>query len=163
MNRNGPGAVAPDMTPDTTAEQHSRRSVLTAGAAVAGAAVGTVALAACGGGSGGGGSSAPTTAPAAGGEVLALSEVPVGQAKAAKTPDGQDVFVAQPTAGTVACFSAICTHQGCTVNPPENGVAHCPCHGSVYNALTGAVEQGPATQPLHKVAVKISNGRVVTA
>lgn len=95
--------------------------------------------------------------------MLALAEVPVGQAKSAKTPDGQDVLVAQPSAGTVACFSAVCTHQGCTVNPPQNGQATCPCHGSVFDALTGEVKKGPASQPLSKVAVKVENGDVVTA
>ncbi|HEY3712546.1 MAG TPA: Rieske (2Fe-2S) protein [Amycolatopsis sp.] len=141
-----------------TAELHSRRSVLTTGAAVAGAAVGTVALAACGGGSG---TSAETSKP--GRKVIALTEVPVGQAKSAKTPDGQDVIVAQPTAGTVACFSAVCTHQGCTVNAPSGGELHCPCHGSVFDALTGAVKKGPADKPLPKVNVKVENGQVTTA
>lgn len=140
-----------------TAELHSRRSVLVSGAAVAGTAA--VALAACG--SGGDGSAQATPKP--GGKVIALAEVPVGQAKSAKTPDGQEVLVAQPTAGTVACFSAACTHQGCTVNPPQNGQVSCPCHGSVFNALTGEVKQGPANKPLSKVAVKIENGEVVTA
>ena len=152
LNRIGSGFVALGMT----AELHSRRSVLASGAA-AGTAV--VALAACGNGD----STAPPAAPKPGGKVIALAEVPVGQAKSAKTPDGQEVLVAQPTAGTVACFSAVCTHQGCTVNPPKNGQAECPCHGSVFDALTGAVKQGPASQPLPKVAVKVQNGDIVTA
>ncbi|MDT8914017.1 Rieske (2Fe-2S) protein [Amycolatopsis sp. PS_44_ISF1] len=141
-----------------TAELHSRRSVLTTGAAVAGAAAGTLALAACGGGSGG--SAQP---PKPGGKVIALADVPVGQAKSAKTPDGQDVIVAQPAAGTVACFSAVCTHQGCTVNAPEDGELNCPCHGSVFDALTGAVKKGPANAPLPKITVKVENGQVTTA
>ncbi|MGV9298585.1 Rieske (2Fe-2S) protein [Amycolatopsis sp. NPDC003676] len=140
-----------------TAELHSRRSVLVSGAAVAGTAA--VALTACSSGDSGTGQAAPK----AGGKVISLAEVPVGQAKSAKTPDGQEVLVAQPSAGTVACFSAVCTHQGCTVNPPQNGQAACPCHGSVFDALTGAVKQGPASQPLSKVAVKIENSEIVTA
>ncbi|WP_027927364.1 Rieske (2Fe-2S) protein [Amycolatopsis benzoatilytica] len=143
-----------------TAELHSRRSVLASGAAAA-AVAGTAAvtLTACGSA----GSGTAPAAPAPGGKVIALAEVPVGQAKSAKTPDGQDVIVAQPTAGVVSCFSAICTHQGCTVNPPRDGQADCPCHGSVFDALTGAVKHGPASQPLAKVAVKVQNGEVVTA
>ncbi len=140
-----------------TAELHSRRSVLVSGAAVAGTAA--VALTACGSGDGGSGQAAPKP----GGKVIALAEVPVGQAKSAKTPDGQEVLVAQPAQGTVACFSAVCTHQGCTLNPPQNGQASCPCHGSAFDALTGEVKKGPASQPLSKVAVKIENGEVVTA
>lgn len=155
MNRWDQGFVTKVMTSPV----HSRRSVLTTGAAVAGAAVGTVALAACGGGS----DSSSADAPKTGEKVIALSDVPVGQAKFAKTPDGQDVIVAQPTAGTVNCFSAICTHQGCTVNPPQGDEIHCPCHGSVFDSLTGAVKNGPAQTPLPKIDVKVRSGEVVTA
>jgi thiosulfate dehydrogenase [quinone] large subunit len=30
----------------------------------------------------------------------------------------------------------------------RGGALFCPCHGSVFNATTGAVEQGPADVPL---------------
>ncbi|WP_033291657.1 ubiquinol-cytochrome c reductase iron-sulfur subunit [Amycolatopsis jejuensis] len=135
-----------------TAELHSRRAVL----AATGATAATVTLAACGSDDSG------QAAPKPGGKVIALAEVPVGQAKSAKTPDGQNVIVAQPAAGSVSCFSAVCTHQGCTVNPPANGQVHCACHGSIFDALTGAVVNGPASEPLAKVTVKVENGEVVT-
>src|SRR5947207_14454211 len=116
-----------------TAELHSRRTVLTTGATVAGVAVGAVALTACGP------DSAPTSgtaqAPiAAGTPLVALADVPVGQAKATKAPDGSDVIVARPSESAAAAFSAICTHQGCTVAPKGADLV-CPCHGSVFNAL----------------------------
>jgi Rieske Fe-S protein len=38
----------------------------------------------------------------------------------------------------------------------------CPCHGSRFDALTGAVLSGPASSPLHKIPVQISGGQVVT-
>jgi Rieske Fe-S protein len=144
-----------------TAELHSRRTVLTTGAAVAGAAVGAAALTACGPSSSG---SSPGTAQApiaAGTPLVALSEVPVGQAKAAKAPDGSDVIVARTSDSAVAAFSAVCTHQGCTVAPKGADLV-CPCHGSVFNALTGEVKQGPANKPLPSVQVKVENGKVVT-
>lgn len=143
-----------------TAELHSRRTVLTTGAAVAGAAVGAVALTAC--------SSSTTAKPgtaqapiAAGTPLVALADVPVGQAKAAKAPDGSDVIVARPSESAAAAFSAICTHQGCTVAPKGADLV-CPCHGSVFNALTGEVKHGPANKPLPSVPVKVENGKVVT-
>jgi Rieske Fe-S protein len=152
-----------------TVEFHSRRTILTTGAAVAGAAVGTVALSACGAGTSTSSttpqsSSAPAGSPAAptvGQPLVALSDIPVGQAKSAKTPDGMDIVVARPTDTTAAAFSAICTHMGCTVKPAGTEL-HCPCHGSVFNAVTGAVKKGPAASPLPPVSVKVDNGQVVT-
>lgn len=143
-----------------TAETHSRRTVLTTGAAVAGAAVGAVALSACG--SSDDAKSGTAQAPiAAGTPLVALADVPVGEAKAAKAPDGSDVIVARTSETACAAFSAICTHQGCTVAPKGADLV-CPCHGSVFNALTGEVKQGPANKPLPSVAVKVENGKVVT-
>jgi Rieske Fe-S protein len=147
------------------AELHTRRNVLTTGAAVAGVAVGAVALSACGSSADTG---SKTTAPAgssasaqSGGQALAaLADIPVGQAKSAKTPDGKDIVVVRPTATTAAAFSAICTHKGCTVVPAAAELK-CPCHGSVFDALTGAVKKGPASTPLPSVAVKVADGQVV--
>jgi Rieske Fe-S protein len=127
--------------------------VLAAGVVGAGAVAG---LTACGGG----GSSTTPPSTAAGSTVAKVDSIPVGQAIAAKA-DGHDVIVSRPTASTVACFSAICTHQGCTVRP-DGDRAVCPCHGSVFNALTGKVIQTPAPAPLHKVAVTVKNGEIVT-
>ncbi|MEU3622629.1 ferredoxin [Amycolatopsis coloradensis] len=141
-----------------TAELHSRRTVLTTGAAVAGAAVGAVALTACG-------SDTPPSGPAAAapGETLtALSDIEVGQAKAAKTADGKDVIVTRTAESAAAAFSAICTHQGCAV-VPDGAELKCPCHNSIFDAATGAVKKGPADKPLPSVAVKVTNGQVVTA
>ncbi|MTD59253.1 Rieske (2Fe-2S) protein [Amycolatopsis pithecellobii] len=148
-----------------TAETPTRRTVLTTGIAVAGAAAGTVALAACGSDSNSSGSngSGNTVAPAApsGTAVGALADVQVGQCKSV-TVGGQAAILARPTETTAACFSAICTHQGCTVTP-DGGELKCPCHGSVFNALTGAVKKGPAETPLPSIPVKVNGSNVVTA
>ena len=45
----------------------------------------------------------------------------VGQAA-----DGSPAIVARPTATTAVAFSAICTHEGCTVNPAGSEL-DCPC------------------------------------
>jgi len=144
-----------------TAELHTRRNVLTTGAAVAGAAVGTVALAACGSSSSDSGTAAPAKQAAPGQSLAALADIPVGQAKAAKTSDGQDIMIARTNDTTAVAFSAICTHQGCAVKP-AGAELKCPCHGSVFDALTGAVKKGPASTPLPAVPVKVDNGQVVT-
>lgn len=64
---------------------------------------------------------------------------------------------------SVKAFSSTCTHLGCTVNRVSDGKIFCPCHGSVFNAATGAVVQGPASKPLPEVQVTVRNGEVFTA
>ena len=128
-------------------------SAAAAPTSAAAAAPATSAAAASGSG-GGGGSSTP---------LAQLSDIPVGEAIAAQD-NGKPIILTQPTAGVVKGFSAICTHMGCTVAPSSDGKElDCPCHGSKYNATTGAVIQGPAPKPLPAVAVKVVNGAVVAA
>jgi Rieske Fe-S protein len=100
------------------------------------------------------------TTPAGGPVSLAkLASIPVGKCVAATLHD-QPIIVSRPTATTAACFSAICTHMGCTVAPAGTQL-HCPCHGSVYSATTGKVLGGPAPRPLPPIAVEVQNGEVV--
>ncbi len=130
----------------------------------AGLTVGGLGLAACSSSTSAASSSSSTatTATSSGPAVIvALSAVPVGQAVAA-TLNGKPIVVAQPAAGQAVAFSAICTHQGCTV-APKGAELDCPCHGSKYNALTGAVINGPAPSPLPAVSVSVQNGNVISA
>ena len=79
-----------------------------------------------------------------------LSELTDGQSKVVSAKDltGQLKFIALYLSGDVViAHSAICTHQGCTVGDSGKQLA-CPCHGSVFNAQTGAVVHGPAPLPL---------------
>jgi Rieske Fe-S protein len=147
----------------------SRRAVLTAGAVGAGA----VALAACSSSSKPGatqpagtqpaGSQPAGSQPAASGNDLAkLADIEVGKCVAVSLPGGKPGIVSRPTEDTAVAFSAICTHMGCTVAPAGSEL-HCPCHGSKYNALTGAVIQGPAPKALAKIAVQVVSGEVVAS
>jgi Rieske Fe-S protein len=72
------------------------------------------------------------------------------------------VLVREP-GGSIRGFSAVCTHQGCTVSSVQNGVIMCPCHGSQFNARTGAVVGGPAPRPLPAVPITVRSGAVYTA
>jgi Rieske Fe-S protein len=113
---------------------------------------------ASGGQSGGGQSSGGQSS---GGQLLAsLDQIP---------PQGgvvlarQQVVLTRDGGGTVRGFSAVCTHLGCTVDSVQNGTITCPCHGSRFNARTGAVTEGPATRPLPAVPVTVRGSSVYTS
>jgi cytochrome b6-f complex iron-sulfur subunit len=57
-------------------------------------------------------------------------------------------------------MTAICTHEGCTVNGYESQTFVCPCHGSRYNT-NGGVVRGPASSPLRQFATRL-DGDVLT-
>ena len=123
-----------------------------AGVAVAG----TAGLTACGSSAGeavsSAAGSAASGAASAASDAIAAADIPVG---GGKVFDRLKVVITQPTAGDFKAFSAVCTHQGCTVNGVSNGVITCPCHGSTFDIATGAVEQGPATQALPTKSVTV--------
>ena len=101
------------------------------------------------GGAGGGGAKLAATAdvPVGGGVILADAQL----------------VITQPKAGTFKAFSAICTHQGCTVSSVENGTINCPCHGSEFAIADGSVVAGPAPKPLPAQSIKVSGGSITAA
>lgn len=123
----------------------SRRDVLQ-GATVAGlglAGIGTVAGCSSSG-------SAGATVP--------MADVPVGGGKIVAD---SSIVVTQPTEGVFKAFTSICPHQKCAVAKVESGSILCTCHGSAFDATTGAVTQGPATQGLDAKTVTV-NGDSLT-
>ncbi|WP_267884502.1 Rieske (2Fe-2S) protein [Streptomyces sp. NRRL S-350] len=80
--------------------------------------------------------------------------MPVGGSAQVKDPaTGDAVYIVQPKAGQYCGLSSVCTHSGCAVDAPKNGQLYCPCHGSRFDAATGAVVNGPAVKPLPKYTV----------
>ncbi|MFD0634992.1 Rieske (2Fe-2S) protein [Catenulispora yoronensis] len=75
----------------------------------------------------------------------------------------RQIVLSQPTAGTFKAFTAVCTHQGCTVSSIDKGLISCPCHGSRFHLADGSVANGPATQPLAPVAIKVADGQISLA
>ena len=67
----------------------------------------------------------------------------------APTPglDGAPILIVRDSLRRYHALSMQCTHEGCPVNRPVNGVIVCPCHGSEYD-LEGRVLKGPAQLPL---------------
>jgi thiosulfate dehydrogenase [quinone] large subunit len=94
-------------------------------------------------------SSASSSGLPAGAQKLGpASQLPAGQAAYYHDPvNGSTDIVVRESNGTFAAHSAICTHAGCTVEY-SGGQLLCPCHGSMFDARTGAVLQGPAVAPL---------------
>lgn len=100
------------------------------------------------------GAGAPAPAPAAN-AIAKTADVPVGSGVII-----DEVVVTQPSAGEFKGFSAICTHQGCTVNEVAEGTINCPCHGSKFN-LDGSVANGPATRPLESKSVSVQGDSLI--
>jgi Rieske Fe-S protein len=107
--------------------------------------------------------SAPATTAAGGGGGTPLgktSDIPVGGGKVFAD---QKVVVTQPTAGQFKGFSAVCTHQGCTVGGVSGGTINCPCHGSKFHVADGSVANGPAAAPLPSKQVTVSGDEITMA
>ena len=91
---------------------------------------------------------APSGVPRGAVRLGRSNQLPAGQAALYRDPSGGSPdIVVRHSGGGLTAMSAICTHAGCEVQY-QNGALFCPCHGSVFNASTGAVEQGPASTPL---------------
>jgi Rieske Fe-S protein len=125
----------------------------------------------CGGGSGSGNPGGPS----GGGNVPQLSTINAttsgntvtvnnisgsalaNQGSAALVQSGSTGYLVVRTGqDTFNAFTAICTHEQCTVTGFQSGTFVCPCHGSQYNT-SGAVVQGPATQRLRQFTTQFTN------
>ena len=124
----------------------SRRAVLV-GACTAAAAAG------CGGGSS---DDSRPAAPVTG----QVADIPLGGGTVFAD---RQVVVTRPAAGVLHAFSAVCTHQGCTVGRVEGDTILCPCHGSAFGASDGAVRRGPAERPLARREVAVDGAAFTVA
>jgi Rieske Fe-S protein len=92
---------------------------------------------------------------------LALtSDVPVGGGKILAD---KKIVITQPRAGSFEAFTAVCTHQGCTVSSVSGGTVNCPCHGSKFSIANGSVVAGPAPSALAPVSIKVQGTSIVQA
>jgi Rieske Fe-S protein len=105
-------------------------------------------------------SSSDKSNTADGGTLAKTTDIPVGGGKVFKD---QKVVVTQPTAGDFKAFSAVCTHQGCTVGSVSNGTINCPCHGSKFKVGDGSVAHGPASDPLPSQSITVTGTNITLA
>jgi Rieske Fe-S protein len=107
-----------------------------------------------------------TTATQVQGETAIAREadvVPGSAVEFTDTESGQPAVLVHLQDGNFAAYSAVCTHQGCTV-AYRNGNLACPCHGSVFDpAAGGAVVSPPANTPLPEIPVEVRDGGVFRA
>ncbi len=170
-------------------ERISRRRFIHLGTALGVSTAGASMLAACGGGAtggasgggggeygggaGGGGEAARqssgkktdggTQKQTSGGQVIArTSEVAPGSAINFKD-SGSPAVLIHLESGDFVAYSAVCTHQQCTV-AYRNGQLACPCHGSVFDpANNGQIVSPPANRPLPQIPVEVRGGEVFKA
>jgi Rieske Fe-S protein len=113
------------------------------------------------GGSGGGEATRDGSNGGAGEQAIArTSEVAPGSA--VKFEDsGSPAVLVHLNSGDFVAYSAVCTHQQCTV-AYRGGQLACPCHGSIFDPANGAaVVSGPARRPLPEVPVEVRGGEVL--
>lgn len=166
--------LAPEATRAAFLDELSRRRVLHGAAGLGLLGVTGAALAACGGddpvADGGTTPQAPADPPessagepsaeAPAGDALAsTADVPVGGGVIVEDPE--PIVITQPTEGDFKAFTAICTHQGCTVASVADNTISCPCHGSMYDAATGEVIGGPAPEPLAAKTVTVEGDQIL--
>jgi Rieske Fe-S protein len=90
--------------------------------------------------------------------IAETSDIPLEGGKVVADDGG--TVITQPSAGTYNAFTAVCTHQGCTVGSVSDNQITCPCHGSIFSAKDGSVIQGPANAPLAAKPVIVSGDQI---
>ena len=116
-----------------------------------------------GGSNGGGGGGGSNGTRGAGGQAIAqTSDVAPGSAVEFEE-SGSPAVLVHLDSGDFVAYSAVCTHQQCTV-AYQNAQLACPCHGSIFDPANGAaVVSGPAQRPLPEVPVEVQGGEVFRA
>jgi len=110
---------------------------------------------------------APATSTVAAGKgtkIIKLASLRVGAAHNFVASNGAPSILFRTKTGVFA-YSAICTHQGCTVKySTSSKTMVCPCHEAEFDPnKSGQVVTGPAVNPLGKVKVAVSGAWVIEA
>jgi len=100
---------------------------------------------------------ASDSAADAGMDIATTADVPVGGGTIFAD---QKIVLTQPIEGEFKAFTAVCTHQGCTVTTVKDGTINCPCHGSMYSIEDGSVVDGPAPAALAELKLTVDGDSI---
>ena len=154
------------MGSDPKIDGPTRRRLLAAVVAGAGAGIGGTLAAVAARFLGGSAGRAEVSPVAVGPESAFASAEPVEVTLAYSRPDAwrtedrrETAFLVRRPEGLVA-FSSICTHLGCSVHwDSAAALFKCPCHGGAYRP-DGTVAAGPPPRPLARLPIEIRAGQV---
>jgi len=109
-------------------------------------------------------STSNSAASSAGTKIVKLSSLKVGANFKFVATNGSPAVLFRTKTGVFA-YSAICTHQGCTVAYSNaSKTLKCPCHGAEFDPFKSAtVVTGPAQSPLAKIKVSVKGAWVIQA
>jgi nitrite reductase/ring-hydroxylating ferredoxin subunit len=96
--------------------------------------------------------------------VASANEIPPGEMKIVEV-NGEEVVVANVD-GEFVCFNNACTHRQGPLGEGlllDGGIVECPFHGGQFNARTGAVVQGPPTEPVATYPVQVNGDEISVA
>jgi len=97
-------------------------------------------------------------------QLAKLVDFPIGSVANFSLASGEPAILFRTKTGVFA-YSAICTHQGCTVAYSTGSkTLICPCHSTQYDPFASAkVLVGPAQTPLPPIKVAIDGDWVILA
>jgi len=96
-------------------------------------------------------------------QVARLDDLPENSPVAVTRSSGQQICLVRTPGGEVAAVGNVCPHQEFEMalgDAPGNGTIECAWHGARFDIRTGAVLQGPATDPLPVYEVLVRDGAV---
>ena len=97
-------------------------------------------------------------------KIIEDSALAVGKIHNFTSKSGSPAVLVKSKTGVYA-YSAVCTHEGCTVqyNSASKNL-QCGCHGAVFDpGKDGTVVTGPTNKPLPKIKVAVEGAWVVEA
>ena len=97
-------------------------------------------------------------------KIIEDSALAVGKIHNFTSKSGSPAVLFKSKTGVYA-YSAVCTHEGCTVqyNSASKNL-QCGCHGAVFNpGKDGTVVTGPTNKPLPKIKVAVEGAWIVEA
>jgi thiosulfate dehydrogenase [quinone] large subunit len=97
--------------------------------------------------------------------IASISDLNVGSALQIKLASGDPGILIRTATDAVCAFSAVCTHEGCSVDYDSvSKELICPCHGARFDPLqNGKAIGGPTRTPLTELPVEISGEYIISS